>query len=112
MRIRIQERRQQRDRGLNTISTWTRGTLSGALLLTGGLGAAFAWTAPGHTAKAPAPQAVSGERAGTTAPPTPSARHTTSGNHHAPTTRATVIRPPVRLPRPTTQPPVTTSGGS
>jgi hypothetical protein len=112
MRIRIHERRQQRDRGLNTIRTWTRSALSGGLLLTGGLGAAFAWTVPGHTAKAPAPQAVSGEGADATALPTPSTRHTTSRKHHAPTTRATVIRPPVRLPQPTTQPPVTTSGGS
>jgi hypothetical protein len=111
MRIRIHERRQQRDRGLNTIRRWTRGTLSGGLLLTGGLGAAFAWTAPGHTAKAPAPQAVSGERADGTARPTPS-RHTTGRKHHAPTTRATVIRPRVPLPRPTTQPPLTTSGAS
>ena len=112
MRIRIHERRQLRDRGLNTISTWTRATLSGGLLLTGALGAAFAWTAPGHTATTPAPQAVSGKTADTTATPTPSARHTTSRKHHAPTTRATVIQPPVRQPRPTTQPPVTTSGGS
>lgn len=119
MRMRNHERRRQRDNGLNTISTWTRGTLSGGLLLTGGLGAAFAWTAPGHTAKAPVPQAVSEGRAvaspsagGTNLHSAGSSPHPTGRRHHTPSVRSTVVRPPVRPLQHTTQPPKTTSGGS
>src|ERR1700732_1436204 len=54
--MRIRERRRQRDLGLYAIGAWTRRTVAGGLVLSGALGVAFAWTAPGHTAQASTPQ--------------------------------------------------------
>lgn len=111
----IRERSHFRDRGLNTISIWTRGSLTGGLVLTGVLGLGFAWAAPGSTSQSSptaVPPPVVPSTPGTlrvnpnatTAPPA------TKKERHAPVQPA--LRPPAQPVLPTPLPARTRSGGS
>ena len=100
---RAHERRLRRDRGLNTVNAGTRGAISGGLALSLALGTVFAWTTPGHTAKA-----VPTNGPVTSAPPA----EPPTGHATAKPSRHPVLRPPVQQIKPTHRPPKTTSGGS
>jgi hypothetical protein len=99
--------RRRRDAGLAKVGTWTRRSVAVGIVLSGVLGAGFAYMLPGqaavvkHSSPAPAPSPAD--------TPTPRAKPSKATQHKH---QARRLAPPSAAPRPTQRPTHVTSGGS